>query len=136
MIKNFSCSENLSKYIDSMLFDSGECIASMDYTDDTTGKKVSLDLKVCGHVKVSFEEVDYVRYSDFPEKLKKLIKNNREWELDERVYVDENNWFEFIYSTEKFSDGIIMEEDVTSYTEETLKVLMEEICKEILLNSK
>ena len=26
-IKNFTCDENLSKYIDSMLFNSGECIA-------------------------------------------------------------------------------------------------------------
>lgn len=132
MVKEFSCSENLSQYIDSMLFESGECIASMDYFDEETGKSVELDLRVCGNVKVSFKETDYTHYSDFPEQLKKLIKNNREWELDERVYVDENNWFEYIFSTGKYSDGIVFERDLSAYTPERLKKEMESVCRFVL----
>lgn len=129
MVKEFSCSDNLAQYIDSMLFDSGECIASMDYFDEETGKSVTLDLKVCGCVKVTFKETEYTHYSDFPEQLKKLIKKNREWDLDDRVYVDENNWFEYIFDVGGFSDGIMFESDLSTYTPDQLEKEMESVCK-------
>ena len=129
MLRTFSCSDNLAQYTDSMLFDSGECIASMDYFDEETGKSVTLDLRVCGSVKVSFKETNYTHYSDFPEQLKKLIKKNREWELDERVYVDENNWFEYIFDVDGCSDGIVFESDLSTYTPDQLEKEMESVCK-------
>lgn len=134
MIKEFTCEENLAQYTDSMLFDSGEVIASMDYVDNNTGKGVQMDLKVCGHVKVFFNDTPYCHASEFPDELINLIKSNPEWELDERVYVCENNWFEYIYNYTHFNcgDGIIEESDVSKMTVEEIKSGMEDLCKELL----
>lgn len=136
-VKEFSCNENLSQYTDSMLFDSGEIIASMDYVDNT-GNGVRVDLKVCGHVKVFFNDVPYCHPSEFPEELTKLIKNNPEWELDERVCVCENNWFEYIYNYTNLNcgDGILEEGDISKMTTEEIKSAMTELCEEILKGEK
>ena len=100
---------DMTQIKDSMQIDSNECIASL------TAGDVTLSLEVVGEVKVFWNENGdpgdgdyYTRPSEFPDKLKDLIAGKmticrkdgdtegieHRWELDDRVYVSENNWFE------------------------------------------
>ena len=113
---NFSYDEDLSKYSDSMLFDSGHMIASADFK--YKDKEYSLDLKVCGDINVTYKGEVYKTPSEFPEELKELItKNPGKWELNDDVFVNFNNWFEFIV---KGIDGFVYEEDLSEASPEEL----------------
>lgn len=137
-IKEFSCNENLSQYTDAMLFDSGEVIASMDYFDDEKNKGITMVLEVRGHVNVSFDGVDYYHASEFPEELTKLIKKDPDWMNNERVYVSENNWFEFIFSYSgcSCSDGIMMDDDISKMFTSQLETQMATLCRNLLKEAK
>lgn len=96
--------EDLTGIKDSMQIDSGTVIATLK-----TGNSY-LSLEVRGEVKVWFnpdkegkpEDGEYYRYpSEFPQELKDLIAENRDWDLDSRVYVSENNWFELFKSKDE-----------------------------------
>ena len=132
-IKNFKCNENLSQYVDSMLFDSGECIAEMEYEIDDT--LITICLEVRGEVKVDFNGVSYNRPSEFPLELKELIKGNpANWDCEDYVYVDMNNWFEYIYTVDSahgdsYSDGVMCEWDISKWGPKKIKDEMIEICK-------
>ena len=133
-IKNFKCNENLSQYVDSMLFDSGECIAEMECEFDN-GDLCTISLEVRGEVKVYFNDEPYRYPSDFPPVLKELIKTNpRWWDEEDYVYVDMNNWFEYIYTVDgehwnSYSDGVMCEWDISKGTPEDIKKEMIEICE-------
>ena len=128
-VKSFKCNDNLSQYIDSMLFDSGECVAEMKCELDN-GDLCTISLEVRGEVKVDFDGNRYREPSGFPEELKKLIKEYHMWDCDDRVYVDMNNWFEYIYTiNDKYSNGVMCEWDISKGCPEDIKKEMIEICE-------
>lgn len=138
-IKSFKCNENLSQYVDSMLFDSGECIAEMECELDGGGL-CTISLEVRGEVRVDFDGNRYHEPSGFPEELKKLIKEYHMWDCDDRVYVDMNNWFEYMYTVDNerwnsYSDGVMCEWDISKGTPEDIKREMIEICEWVVENS-
>lgn len=135
-IKSFKCNDNLSQYIDSMLFDSGECIATMECELDN-GDLCTISLEVRGEVKVYFDGELYKYPSDFPPVLKELIETNPGcWDEEDYVYVDENNWFEYMFTikdnTYQYTDGIMCEWDISKGTPEDIKKEMIEICEWIM----
>ena len=74
-IKSFNCEENLSQYISSMLFDSGEEIATgvFSYGDD----ELEVTLQVSGEVAVTFKDEVYHRPSDSLKSWFSLSRNIR-----------------------------------------------------------
>lgn len=131
-IKSFECNDNLSQYVDSMLFDSGEEIATMEF--EYNGKIINISLEVRGEVRVDFNGVRYNRPSEFPLELKELIKGNpANWDCEDNVYVDMNNWFEYIYTIDdKYSDGVMCEWDISKWGPDEIKKEMIEICEWIV----
>lgn len=131
-IKSFQCNE-LSQYTDSMLFDSGEQIAAMEYGCGNT--HINIYLEVRGEVRVDFDGVTYRRPSEFPDVLKELIKTNPGcWDCEDYVYVDMNNWFEYIYEIDNerwnnYMDGVLCELDISKGKPEDVKKEMLEICE-------
>lgn len=128
----FKVFEDLSKFKDSMMFDSDTIVASMtcDYKDHL----INIDLKICGYVKVFFKGECFTRPSDFPEELKEIIKKEPNgWGTEDDIEVWENNWFEYIfndnYKGHVFSDGIMFEDDLSKYSIEQLKEDMIMVCK-------
>jgi len=76
---------------DSMELDSGQCVASLEVDD------LLVCVNVEGYVRVVFENSVYKAPSQFPDELKQLFHDGKA-EDDERVFIDNNNWFEsFIY---------------------------------------
>ncbi len=139
MKANFTCVDNLTDYVDSMLFDKGEVIAS-GKIEGSDGTSVSVDLKVCGDVSVTFKDVVYHRPSEFPDELVERIKahpngwdvyapsgeGNDECEGD--IYVGFNNWFEYIWTNNKtgMTDGIVCEQDIAKMnTSDIFKEMLE-----------
>ena len=126
MKANFSVTDNLKAYIDSMLFDSGEVIASGNF-EASDGTSVSADLKVCGEVSVTFKDVVYHKPSEFPDELVDCIKAHpNNWDVyspsgegnDESegdIYVGLNNWFEYIWTNNNtgMTDSIVCEQDIS-----------------------
>ena len=122
----FSTSDQLNKYVTSMLFDSGEVIASGKF-ESSDGTSVSVDLKVCGDVSVTFKGEVYHKPSEFPDELIERIKAHPDdWDVyapsgeenDEPegdIYVGLNNWFEYIWTNNKtkMTDGIVCEQDIS-----------------------
>ena len=88
---DFSVADFLLGVNDSMELDSGQEVASLE----TDGLYVSI--RVAGDVRVVFNDESYRASSQFPEELVELFHNGKAWN-DERVYVDNSNWFEsFVY---------------------------------------
>lgn len=145
-IKSFECDNNLSKYVDSMLFDSGAVIATLNYDNEELGENevhdISVSLEVAGKVKVIYKDSTYTEPSEFPEELREKIRSTEFWDVyapdDENegdIYVDFNNWFELIYTIDgSYTDRIMFEEDISKYTPEKLKLkiieIMQKICEE------
>ena len=136
-IKNFKCND-LSQYVDSMLFDSGECIAEM--TCECDDIQVYMHLEVRGDVKVEYDGNIYRHPSEFPPALRESIKTNPGWwDTADNVYIDMNNWFEYIYTAQytfgdfnTYSDGVMCEWDINKGTPEDIKNEMIEIFKCII----
>lgn len=140
----FNDEVNLAEVKDSMQFDSYTVIAELEY------KGYYACIEVRGEVRVQFnprvkdgEDVGdgecYNRPSEFPQELKDIIAGKTEicrtdgdttgmehnWELDDRVYVSENNWFELFFgkSKDNITDSIVV--DVEGETEQgVLDLLM------------
>lgn len=124
----FECDNDLTKYVDSMLFDStsdtGESIAHGIFEHD--GEQCNIWLDVRGEVSVTYKGTVYHRPSEFPEELiEKIRKNPNDWEYngDDDIYVGLNNWFEYIFE----SDGEVYEADLSKATPEMIKEDMEAI---------
>lgn len=132
---NFNCDENLKQYTDSMLFDSGTIVASLDC--EHNGYKICIDLKVCGEVDVTYKGEDYRYPSDFPDELKEIIKNEPTWFIHtDDLYVTNNNWFEYIYDCsyngQTWSNGVLFESNLSAYSEIDLLNEMCELAMEIM----
>lgn len=131
----FNCEEDLSKYVDSMLFDSNTVIASMECKKEN--EKVLIDLMVRGEVRVMYKGNTYTSPCDFPAELKERIKENPGWwDNEEDTYIDFNNWFEYIYDNtvdgKTYSDGIMFEDDLSKYSVEDIKNAMIKVVKYIM----
>ena len=125
----FECDEDLSKYTDSMLFDSGENIAHAEFVSGE--KTLTLDLRICGDVRVIYNDDIYLYPSEFPDELRERIKANPyRWDDDPDIEVGFNNWFETIYNIDDYTDGVVFEEDLSKFTPETLKNLLTEWARE------
>ncbi|MBO4847002.1 MAG: hypothetical protein J5525_12030 [Lachnospiraceae bacterium] len=121
----FKCDLDLSKFIDSMLFDSGTDIASGRF--EHGDKTFVVYLTVNGEVSVTYKGETYHRPSEFPEELMERIKNNPDdWffyaptgegndEQEGDIYVTLNNWYEFIYGepTLGIDQGDVCEDDIS-----------------------
>lgn len=126
----FECDNNLSKYTDSMLFDSDHVIATM--ICEHNGCKITVDLMTRGDVDVYYKGNRCRCASEFPRSLKKLIETDPEWFGNKDVEVIDNNWFEYIYDVVgdgvSYSDGIMFEDDLSCYSVEELKNDMIKVC--------
>lgn len=132
-VKYFSC-DDLSKYTDSMLFDSREVIAEGKFGKN--GKDITIFLKVCGEVAVTYDEVTYHKPSEFPKELKEIIKKYpNKWDvespLSEKIYIGLNNWFEFILP--EYGDGIVYEGDLVKETPAEILEQMTYIIEQYIL---
>lgn len=89
---------DMSSIKDSMQLDSYQDIA---YLKDAN-INITVSIEVRGEVKVWFNRHGgnpfdgewFSTPSDFPKELKTLIAENNRWYEDERLFIDENNWFE------------------------------------------
>lgn len=117
---------NMNDISDSMMLDSNQIIASM-----LTENDIMIYLEVKGEVRVTFEGETYRSYSEFPPELKDLIANDRQWELDDRVYVGNNNWFEAFVSGSALEDAGIAEESDVVDIENCSYGSLFNVCKDI-----
>ena len=135
-IDKFICDSDLTKYTDSMLYDSGTNIAELKYTKEFYTVEIFLDVR--GEVQVDYKGTRYRAPSGFPEELKEKIKNNPHWTAgDKNLYVDMNNWFEYIYDIhtpygDTYSDGVMFEDDLSKCTPEELKTRMVDLAIELI----
>lgn len=134
----FRCDDNLSKYIDSMLFDSHEDeIAYARF--NRNGEQLCIKLEINGYVDVEFKGESYTTPSDFPDELIDRIKRDPNgWsvyassgeendETEGDINVIENNWFEFLlgyYVKESnihvWQDGVMCDDDISIKTPQEL----------------
>ncbi len=125
-ITSFECAEDLSQYEYSLLFCSGECVATMTVEDDR-GYTIDMELIVTGDVNVEFNGENYFSPDDFPPELKQAIKDGK---YDEEFTAHNNNWFELVYSLTDSSgkeiayDGDVWESLLDKTTPEQLKADM------------
>lgn len=111
----FDCDQDLSKYVDSMLFESGTNIAKGTFAKGTENLEVYLDVR--GEVSVTYKDEVYFSPEEFPDELKDLIKEHpNQWFDDDDIYVGMNNWFEYIFD----NDGEVFEEDLSETTPEKI----------------
>ena len=125
-LESFYCEKNLSQYISSMLFDSGEEIARGIFSYE--GEILEISLRVCGEVRVRYDGEVYRTPSEFPDDLIELIeKRPYDWDVyapsgednddtGEDIYVDANNWFEYLFD----GDGDVYEEDLSKATSQMI----------------
>ncbi len=121
----FTCG-NLTNYSDSMLFDSGESIATGTFECD--GETLDIDLEVAGDVRVEFKGETYRKPSEFPDELRDRIRANpNNWDItapsgedndepESDVYVCNNNWFEYVFN----DDGEVFEDDLSKVSPERI----------------
>ena len=93
-VKSFKC-DDLTKYVDSILFDSGTEIAKAIFT--CNGETLEVSLQVFGDVSVPYKGKVYHKPSEFPEELFELMKNNKFNTGIKKYYI---NWFEFLINGE------------------------------------
>lgn len=119
-VKRFVC-EELSPFVDSMLFDSVTNVAYGTFSEG--GKELQVFLDVRGEVAVTYKDEVYHRPSEFPDELKALIrKAPDQWMNEPDVFVGLNNWFELIFD----NNGEVFEENVSELTPD--RILSDMIC--------
>ena len=108
---DYSVDNDLSKYVDSLLFESGTQIA---YANFQKGKnKVYVSLEVRGQINIDYKGEIYTNPEEYPDELINLIKSGKIY-FDDNVYMNLNNWFEYIYTENNIcSDGFVCEVDVS-----------------------
>lgn len=114
----FEMHANLKTLPDSMCLDSGETICS--YTEGND----KVEIEVRGYVTVYFNEERYRCYSDMPRELQELFENGQAY-YDDRVYIDENNWYEIFFNWDEDYD---VAEGIEGYG----AIELEEYCKECM----
>lgn len=143
-IEKLEIYENLADCKESMCHDSGKCIASATVRLDD-GNFAQFDLEVRGYVDISVLRPDgwsdeYRHASDMPKELIDKFRDGSAW-TDEKIVIEENNWFEMLYSTVCATDntyiawdGIVVEEDFSGFDEEQMKKLFLEYASCIYRN--
>ena len=115
----FYCEQDLSQYTDSLLFDTGETVATLNYKD------FEVIVDVTGEKKIFFNDEIYTQASDYPDELVENIKNGKIYDYLEDCYLEDNNWFDIaIYKNGIFVDDQVFEEDLCKLTSEQLKNIM------------
>ena len=122
----FYCKPDLTKYVDSLLFDDDEYICNMTLEDDM-GNRMFLELFVSGPVDVRFNGNRYTDPYTFPDELKDLIKSRKVYNPSCNVIIENNNWFEvgFTISNKNGEEltygGNVYEQDISKFTIEDIK---------------
>lgn len=138
-IIDYKVYEPLEKCVDALLFDSGTDIAHM--TCEFGIYVIDIDLTVCGEVNIEYEGIDWKLPSEFPEELKKIIKNHYTGVQNMTGFcsVKDNNWFEFLYEVKDkadkkhcYSGGVLFEGDLCKYNQEELKKEFLTVCENAL----
>lgn len=133
----FTCDSDLSKYTDSMLFDSDtETIAEGYFETDNVQEKIWIELCVRGAVRVEADGLIYTSPSDFPDWLKERIKKHPNgWQYldteDKEVSCHDSNWFELLVTSERgYCSGYVYESDLSKDTPEDVYRTMFEIARD------
>ena len=113
----FKMNVELNKLPDSMCLDSGTNICHYEEGNDT------IDIDVRGYVTVDFEGIRYKHFTDMPMELQELFKNGKAY-TDDRVVINENNWYEVFFNWDEDYDVA----EVEGYTLQEL----EDYCKECM----
>ena len=122
-VENFKLYIDLTNIADSMMLDSSQVIA------EATICGIEFSLEVRGEVKVAFnpngigngdDDICYA-FSEMPEELKELIKSGEVFESD-KVYIDNNNWFEIFWNKDGYWDSDVI--DAENSTEDDIKRIM------------
>lgn len=113
----FTMNKELGKLPDSMCLDSGTSICRYQDGKD----KVEIEVRSC--VTVYFKGEIFRYYSDMPKELQELFSNGKAYD-DERVDINENNWYEVFFNYDQDYDVA----DVEGYTTKEL----EGYCKECM----
>lgn len=127
-ITAFDCTDDLSQYTDSLLFESGESIATMT-VEDGKGHFLDMELMVRGEVNIVFNDESCRHPDEFPPELVQAIKDGKE---NETFTIESNNWFELMYTLtdangkELACDGDVWESQISTMTAEQLKAEMYE----------
>lgn len=137
-VKSFDCDQDLSKYTDSMLFESGQTIAEL-ICEDRNGRQIAVTLEVRGYVTVEYDGDVYHSVCDFPEQLIEIIKNHPgEWDIyspsgegnddeESNIFISENNWFEMMCCYNGHTEGYVLEQDLSKMDVESVKAALMEI---------
>lgn len=103
---------------DSMCFDSGTSIC--EYVNDND----KVEIEVRGYVTVYFNNERYSHFSDMPKELQELFKSGEAYN-DERVQIEEGNWYEIFlnYDEECYVAEIegMSSEELESYCKEFIE---------------
>lgn len=121
------CDNDLTKYVDSMLYDSDTVIAQGTFVSNTD-VQYDISLVVTGAVAVYFNDIKYTQPSDFPQALKEIIRKRKLFS-SENVTVWENNWFAYIVTVNGYTDDVVFEADLSTYTDQMLQDEMKEIVR-------
>lgn len=99
---------------ESMLFPSGTDIAIL--SGIYYGKKVSVELKVVGDVKVYYDGTIYKDIRQFPDELVAYMEENYCISNENIEFVD-TNWFQFdVFEDEEFINDFVCESDLSDYS--------------------
>lgn len=134
----FDCDSDLSKYTDSMLFDSDtETIAEGIFKKTIDGRgELRIELCVRGAVRVETDGEIFTSPSEFPAWLKERIrKHPNGWQYldtdDREVYCHDTNWFELLVTSERgYCSGYVYESDLSKDTSEDVYRTMFEIARD------
>lgn len=135
-IKEFDCDKDLSKYKDSLLFDSGTCIAILT-AEDKNGYNVNVVLDIQGEIRIRMADSDerYIRYPDrYTDEIRQALENGDYDALD----IGNNNWFNIRYcistsdGEELSYDGDSFDSVLSDFTPEELKTQMYEYAQSAL----
>lgn len=136
--------ENMTDVKDSMEFDSDTKICEYIPKD----KKCKITIEVRGEVRIEYpfygpdgdfnidyENTDaempeyYTKPSEFPERVKEIIKEGELWDSEE-LYICDNNWFELFFWDE---EGNFLDSDVVDIEGMSPEELCD-YCEEVLIN--
>lgn len=134
---HFGCDPDLSKYTDSMLFDSDtETIAEGIFKTFDGCSRLWIKLCVRGDVRVEADGEIFTSPSEFPTWLKERIKKHPNgWQYldtdDREVYCYDTNWFEILVTSESgYCNGYVYESDLSKDSPEDVYRAMLEIARD------
>lgn len=106
---------SIKDWKDSMLFSSGTILAVLNGT--YYGKKVSVELKVVGDVRVYYDGIVYKDVTQFPDELVTYIEEVGCFNNNDFIEFVDNNWFNFdVYEGEEFLQDFVCESDLSDYS--------------------